>query len=410
MKRLLSFTLALCMVITSAVFTTAHAAKVGNTSISAAGACVMDFETGDILYSYYGDTPRVPASMTKIMNLYCVYEALANGEITLNTTVPISKSVYNKSRNGLYQSVLPLHYNTTYTVDEMINVVIVHSASGAAVALAELVGGGSEAAFVSRMNNKAKEMGINAYYYDSCGIANNQVSPIAMATLARNIIKDYPDILTRSAKKSVYFHGGNETNPIPSPMKVELYRHFIDIGAEAVIAMHTHCPQGYEMYNGKPIVYSMGNFFFPANRSQLKSWNYGYMAMVDFTKDGTSLEIFPYKFDYEGHYILEGEEKEHFLKYIEVLNKTFEDEEELQKWFDAWCTTQIHYANALTTYKEEILTSNIQSENTRAKNVFNCEAHNEVVRNILNMAYECRFEEAKERVPLIKKLQEVELM
>ena len=224
--------------------------------------------------------------------------------------------------------------------------------------------------------------------------------------VTREILKALKD----GKKPVVYFHGGNETNPIPSPMKVELYRHFIDIGAEAVIAMHTHCPQGYEMYNGKPIVYSMGNFFFPANRSALKSWNYGYMAMVDFTKDGTSLEIFPYRFDYEGHYILEGEEKEHFLKYIEVLNKTFEDEEELQKWFDAWCTTQLHYANALTSYKEEILTSNVQSENTRAKNVFNCEAHNEVVRNILNMAYECRFEEAKERVPLIKKLQEIELI
>lgn len=185
----------------------ASAAKIGSTSISSAGACVMDYETGEILYHHYGNVPRVPASMTKIMNLYCVYEALQNGEITLQTTVPISKSVYNKSRNSLYQSVLPLNYNETYTVDEMMGVVITYSASGAAVALAELVGGGSEAAFVERMNNTAKRMGINAYYYDSCGIANNQVSPIAMATLARNIIKDYPDILTRSAKKSVYFHG-----------------------------------------------------------------------------------------------------------------------------------------------------------------------------------------------------------
>lgn len=211
-------------------------------------------------------------------------------------------------------------------------------------------------------------------------------------------------------KPVIYFHGGNETNPIPSPGKVELYRHFIDIGAEAVIAMHTHCPQGYEYYNGKPIVYSMGNFFFPANRSHLKSWNYGYIAQVDFTADNATLEIFPYKFDYEGHYMLEGAEKEDFLKYIEVLNGTFKDEEEVQKWFDAWCTTQVHYANALTSYKEEILTSNNQVENTRAKNALNCEAHNEVVRNILNMAYECRFEEAKERVPLIKKLQELELI
>ena len=239
------------------------------------------------------------------------------------------------------------------------------------------------------------------------GIADREVS----GTAGYNITRVTKAIFSAKEKGSlpiIYFHGGNEINPFPSPGKIDLYRHFIDIGAVAVIAMHTHCPQGYEIYDGKPIVYSMGNFFFPANRSQLKSWNYGYMAMVDFTKDGTSLEIFPYKFDYEGHYILEGEEKEHFLKYIEVLNKTFEDEEELQKWFDAWCTTQLHYANALTSYKEEILTSNVQSENTRAKNVFNCEAHNEVVRNILNMAYECRFEEAKERVPLIKKLQEIE--
>ena len=62
----------------------------------------------------------------------------------------------------------------------------------------------------------------------------------------------------------VYFHGGNEYNPFPSPGKVALYRHFIDLGARAVIAMHTHCPQGYEWYEGCPIVYSMGNFFFPS--------------------------------------------------------------------------------------------------------------------------------------------------
>ena len=185
----------------------ASAATVGGSYISSQGACVIDYETGDVLYSYNGDTPRVPASMTKIMNLYCVYEALANGEIALDTPVPISQSVYNKSRNWLYQSVLPLYYNTTYTVDEMMDIAVVYSASGAAVALAELVGGGSEAAFVQRMNDTAARMGLNAQYFDSCGIANNLISPISMAQLARNIIRDYPDILQRSAKRSVTFHG-----------------------------------------------------------------------------------------------------------------------------------------------------------------------------------------------------------
>ncbi len=189
------------------LFSTAvSAASVGGNAISSSGACVMDYDTGEVLYEYNGNTPRVPASMTKIMNMYCVYEALKNGEITLDTVVPISKNVYNKSRNSVYQSVLPLYYNTTYTVDEMIGVVVTYSASGAAIALAELIGG-SEAAFVERMNNKAAEMGIDAHYYDSCGIAENKISPIAMATLARNIIRDYPDILTRSSKPYVSFHG-----------------------------------------------------------------------------------------------------------------------------------------------------------------------------------------------------------
>lgn len=201
-KRIIS--LIMCLMIILGI--TAGAATVGNSYITSQGACVMDFETGEILYEYKGDVARVPASMTKIMNMYCVYEAIANGEISLDTVVPISKNVYNKSRNSVYQSVLPLYYNTTYTVNEMIDVVVTYSASGAAIALAELVGG-SEAAFVERMNNKAAEMGINAFYYDSCGIAENKVSPVAMATLARNIIRDYPDILVRSSKKSVSFHG-----------------------------------------------------------------------------------------------------------------------------------------------------------------------------------------------------------
>ncbi len=206
MKKRIS--ILLCAVMLMALLpASAFAATVGGNYISSAGACVMDYETGEVFYEYNGNTPRVPASMTKIMNLYCVYEALKNGEITLDTKVPISQSVYNKSRNSVYQSVLPLYYNTTYTVDEMIDVAVVYSASGAAVALAELVGGGSEAAFVDRMNNKAAQMGLDAWYYDSCGIAENKISPISMAKLARNIIMDYPDILVRSAKKSVSFHG-----------------------------------------------------------------------------------------------------------------------------------------------------------------------------------------------------------
>ncbi len=207
LRKATSLSLCIIMVFTFVLSATAQAATVGGNYISSSGACVMDFETGDVLYEHNGNTPRVPASMTKIMNVYLIYEALEKGEISLDTVVPISQNVYNKSRNAVYQSVLPLYYDTKYTVDEMLDVIIVYSASGAAIAMAELLGGGSEAAFVEKMNAKVGEMGIDAYYYDSCGIANNEITPIGMATLARNIIKDYPDILTRTTKKSVSFHG-----------------------------------------------------------------------------------------------------------------------------------------------------------------------------------------------------------
>lgn len=103
--------------------------------------------------------------------------------------------------------MVPLNYNTVYTVDELMNIALVHSASAATVALAEFVGGGSEANFVSRMNNTARSLGLSAYYYDSCGVADNRISPVSMAVLARTLVSKYPDVINRTSKRSVYFHG-----------------------------------------------------------------------------------------------------------------------------------------------------------------------------------------------------------
>lgn len=186
--------------------TNIFAATLGNNNISSSGAFVMDYNTGEELYSYKPDNPRAPGSMTKVMTIYVVLEAIKNGEISYDTVTQISSKTYNISRNSLYQSVLPLYYNTDYRVDELIDVVMVYSACGAALALAELVSG-SEENFVKRMNETSWRMGIDAQYFDCMGIANNQVTPRAMATLAKNIISDYPEILDITKQKSVNFHG-----------------------------------------------------------------------------------------------------------------------------------------------------------------------------------------------------------
>lgn len=95
--------------------------------------------------------------------------------------------------------------------------------------------------------------------------------------------------------------GGNENNPFPSPKKNDWYRLWTRLGADAVIVMHTHCPQGYEIYEGKPIVYSMGNFYFPTEPEAYaaapdSAWYYGYMTELEFTTAGITMQLHPYHF------------------------------------------------------------------------------------------------------------------
>lgn len=203
-KRLICSLLVLCL----ALSLTAPAAAVyldGN-YVSGQGLFVMDFETGLELYSSNADTPFVPASITKLMSMYLTYEAIANGEIGKETVVPISAKVYSLSRNYSYWNTVPLYYNQTYTVDELMNLIFVYSASASVVAVAELISG-NEADFVARMNAKADEWGIDATFNGCSGIEDNYISPRAVATVARNLIKDYPEALTLTRQRSINFHG-----------------------------------------------------------------------------------------------------------------------------------------------------------------------------------------------------------
>lgn len=203
MKKKISVILTLVLVV-NIIGISASAATVDGKYISSKGACVMDFETGDIIYELNKDVERSAASMTKIMNAYLVYEAMANGKISLDTVVPISSRVYG---NNTFQGEIYLNPNARYTVDEILGIMLTMSSCGAATALSELVGG-TESNFVKMMNEKAKQMGISAYYNDCCGFVPNKVTPLAMVTLARNIINDYPDILNRTSKRYVEFRGG----------------------------------------------------------------------------------------------------------------------------------------------------------------------------------------------------------
>ena len=113
-----------------------------------------------------------------------------------------------------------------------------------------------------------------------------------------NLVKNYYAIHEAKTKADfvlVIVHGGTELYNLPTPRMKETYRFFIDNGADAVVNHHQHCYSGYEVYQGKPIFYGLGNFCFdkPVAR-QDKLWEEGYMVELHLTEE-TSFRLFPYR-------------------------------------------------------------------------------------------------------------------
>jgi poly-gamma-glutamate synthesis protein (capsule biosynthesis protein) len=92
----------------------------------------------------------------------------------------------------------------------------------------------------------------------------------------------------------VIVHGGHEMWQLPSPRMVQTYRFFIDAGADAVVNHHQHCFSGYEVYNGKPIFYGLGNFCFDKPDYYKGLWELGYMVRIHLAET-ISFDILPYE-------------------------------------------------------------------------------------------------------------------
>ena len=195
-------------------------AQAAGLPIQAASAVVMDYQTGEILYAKDPDTARVPASMTKVMTSYIMYEEMAQGNLQKKTDlVTISPTVSRISRDASYPQLVPLVSGAQYTIEELLNLIMIPSASASCIAIAEHISG-SEQAFVARMNQTAKSLGLNARYTNCHGARINYISARSMAVLIRLFIQQYPDILTYTNKSSYNFRGRtyHNTNRLLSSM------------------------------------------------------------------------------------------------------------------------------------------------------------------------------------------------
>ena len=193
----------------------------------------------------------------------------------------------------------------------------------------------------------------------------------------------------------VVFHGGNEFNPLPSSDTQDRYRLICDMGADAVIAGHTHCPQGYEIYDGKPIIYSMGNFLFKSGseRTANDSWYYGYMTELDIGESGIDFCIIPYKFDINATRIsvFEGKNKEKMLLYVGVLSKIIQNPDLLDNYFGGWAYLHKWIPAAPSEYSD---LSEYQSSGNY--NLISCESHLSQEKKVLEFCFLDRVENAKE--------------
>ena len=213
-KKVISFMLATIMVFVS----TANANAV-YLDIKAEAAYVMDAQTGETLYEKDAYSARVPASMTKVLTAYIVYEELAKGTLTMDTPIWISENVAEKSRDSAYPMAVPLEQGSTYPLETLLNLIMIPSASASCIAVAEHISG-SEQAFVNRMNDTAKKLGLQATYHNCHGAQPNYITARSQALLIQAFIKTYPDILKITSKPSYYFNGRtyNNTNYLLNSM------------------------------------------------------------------------------------------------------------------------------------------------------------------------------------------------
>lgn len=213
MKQIISIMLTLVLLITPA--SALEALTDEDITIAAPYAVLMEKSTGMIIYEKQAHERCSPASVTKVMTMLLVVEALESGVISLDTMVTASETAASMGGSQIW-----LEQGERMSVDEMLKCVAVVSANDCAVALAELIAG-SEEAFVQRMNQRAQELGMSDTNFTNCtGLhddENHYTSAYDIAIMSRELllhegIKEYTTIWMDSIRNGEF--GLSNTNKL----------------------------------------------------------------------------------------------------------------------------------------------------------------------------------------------------
>ena len=163
--------------------------------VAGKSALLMDVATGKVLYENNAHEPLAPASVTKVMTMLLIMEAIDSGKIGWNDTVTASEAAAAKGGSQIYLKV-----GETMSVTDMVKSIAVSSANDCACAMAEHIAG-SESAFVELMNARAKELGMNDTHFVNCtGLddeeeaKDHKTSAYDIGVMSRQLLKYHPDI------------------------------------------------------------------------------------------------------------------------------------------------------------------------------------------------------------------------
>lgn len=160
-------------------------------SLESGSAILIEQSTGQILYAHNIHEQLRPASVTKVMSILLIMEAVDSGKISLTDTVPCSENAASMGGSQIW-----LDPRETLTVDEMLKAICVNSANDCVVAMSEFIAG-SEEAFVQMMNDKAKELGMNDTCFKNChGLDEDGhvTSSYDISLMSRELLTKHPTI------------------------------------------------------------------------------------------------------------------------------------------------------------------------------------------------------------------------
>ncbi len=169
-------------------------------------AIVVDYATGEVLHSRRANVALYPASLTKMMTLYMLFEALDRGELRLGSKLDVSRRAA-----GMPASKLGVRAGSTITVEQAIDAIVVKSANDVAVVVAEALAG-SEQRFAEAMTRQARAIGMrNTIFRNASGLPDRQQKSTAadMAKLAFRLISDHPRYYPYFSRRSFSFNGVN---------------------------------------------------------------------------------------------------------------------------------------------------------------------------------------------------------